>query len=822
MATHNPDDGTPTISDINYPLVEETRPALYRAMKYWGKKPHNIWRQFIEHYCPTMGLVVDPFVGSGIAAFEAVKAGRRAVALDLNPLSSFIIEVTASKFDEGKFRTAAELIKSTVEASDVYQEHYRRQRGTAIGTVLNYRWERDTLVGVAVDLNGKRALVGPDDQDVENATSMDELSPPCWYPTERLPPHPSVTHRFIRDIGGDTIDRLWTKRNLFLLSLIFDEILRVNDSNVRLQLASAFTQTVHLCSKMVIPRNTAANREFSGSWGRPDYLVRRRRMEQNPVDVFWRSCVGRQGVLPMMRDAVATLPADLKINDVRQTRGLRRTAHINYGVVDVADLLDFVPEGSADFVITDPPYAGLIRYLPLSVVWLAWLDRLDTKFEPNLQSEIAVERNSAASRQTYRQRLRNAFENIHRVLKDDGKLVVTFHHQDVREFNDFILAVKGAGFIVDKVTHQYNRRSGESNVANPYGVSASDFYVRCVKRRSIDFTDRQSELERYIVDTAVTIIGRRNEPTPYSFLFQALWPELLQAGFVQPEDSRDEVTRVLNANEGPGRIFKKQQNPDLHVGDLWWFNNPAEHISHPDRPLQSRVADSVLAYIRRHTAAKLDDVIADLFREYPNGLTPDPRTIGSVLERCAYRAQGKWRIKPEIVVAATQHSDVIATVLDIGARLNLTRFVGRREQPEFTSRNVQLRELADVTSLRDTDLGLSAAGVERLEMVDALFLARDTQQLVCLWEVENSTDFSSAIQRGSNAPNDVPKIMVIPDRREAELLRIVDPLFQTSFSEHGWRYMTYTDLRRAARFATTSLSDVTSTAKALRGVSRGG
>lgn len=817
MPTEHSNDASNALTDINYPLVEETRPRLYQAMKYWGKKPHNIWRRFIEHYCPPGGLVIDPFVGSGIAAFEAVKAGRRAVALDLNPLTSFMIEVTASKFDEPKFRAAAERIKDAAESSKVYQEHYIRTRNGAEATVLNYRWEKDRLVGVAIDLSGERSLVPADKDDVAAASAIDALDTDRWYPTESLPPHPSVTHRFIRDVGGNSIEHLWTRRNLVLLSEIFDGIINETDPNLRLQLASAFTQTLHLCSKMVIPRNTAANREFSGSWGRPDFLIRRRRMEQNPVDVFWRSCVGRQGVVPMMRDAAATLPGDLRINDVRVSRGLRKRAHINYGAVDVADLLDFVPSGSADFVITDPPYAGLIRYLPLSVVWLSWLVRLDPKYTPNLQSEISVVRNSTTSRQTYRARLRNAFQNIHRVLKDEGKLVVTFHHQDVREFNDFILAVKGAGFIVDKVTHQYNRRSGESNVANPYGVSASDFYVRCVKRRVIDFTDRQSELERYIIDTAITIIGRRNEPTPYSFLFQSLWPELLQAGFVQPQDSRDEVTRVLNANAGPGRIFRRQTNPDPRVGDLWWFNNPAEHVSHPDRPLQSRVADSVLAYMRRHTAAKLDDVIADLFREYPNGLTPDPRTIGSVLERCAYRAQGKWRIRPEIVVAATQHSDIIATILDIGSQLGMSRFVGRREQPEFTSQNVRLGDAADLISLRGADLGLPSASIERLEMVDAVFLTPGTQQLVCLWEVENSTDFWSAIQRGSNAPKEIPKLMVIPDQRERELVRIVDPLFRQSFSGQGWRFMTYTDLARAARFAGTSLSDITSTAKSLEG-----
>src|SRR5208282_1432128 len=124
-------------------LVEETRPQIYRAMKYWGKKPHNIWAQYIERYTPKGGVVADPFAGSGIAAFEAVKVGRREIAFDLNPLTSFFIEVTASgsEFNEKIFRGHAQRIREAAEATDVYQESYRRHRRGDAATVLNYRWE---------------------------------------------------------------------------------------------------------------------------------------------------------------------------------------------------------------------------------------------------------------------------------------------------------------------------------------------------------------------------------------------------------------------------------------------------------------------------------------------------------------------------------------------------------------------------------------------------------------------------------------------------------------------------------------------------------
>lgn len=45
------------MKDIDFALVEEKRPAMYTAMKYWGKKPHNIWGTYIENYTPQNGVV---------------------------------------------------------------------------------------------------------------------------------------------------------------------------------------------------------------------------------------------------------------------------------------------------------------------------------------------------------------------------------------------------------------------------------------------------------------------------------------------------------------------------------------------------------------------------------------------------------------------------------------------------------------------------------------------------------------------------------------------------------------------------------------------
>jgi DNA modification methylase/ribosomal protein S6 len=804
------------LKHINYALVEETRPPMYTAMKYWGKKPHNIWNQFIESYCPPGGIVLDPFAGSAISAFESVKAGRKSIAFDLNPLTSFIIEVLSSPFDKEAFIEAFSRITNSIESDSIYKEHYIKKLNDQNTTIYNYRWFSGKVVKVALETpDGKRLFLSADKEDIQKSEKINEIQIPFWYPDDKFPNTPSITHKFTLDIGGDGFQNLWTQRNLYLLSRIFHEINLEKDENVRKQLAFGFIQTLHLVSKMVVPRNEKSNRDFSGSWGRADYMIRRRSMEQNPLMVFKRSCIEKQGVMSALEDSSLSIPKGLKIVDVNKNRKLRLTADINYGIVDIADITNYISDKSIDFIITDPPYAGLVPYLDLSLVWLVWLQKLDKKYIPDLASEITIKKGHI-SREEYRRRLTNAFKQLHRVLKDDSYIVITFHHKKLQEWNDFVHAVKNAGFKFDKVTHQYNRRSGESNVANPYGTSGADFYIRCVKHRDVDFTDDQSGLAHFVTQKAIEIIAKRAEPTPYTFLISGLIPEMLQAGYMKPKEYQEEILRIISLHEGPNKIFKKILNNDNKSGDYWWFDNPEEHINYPDLPLKDRVEETVLSLLRRRVAVKLDDVLSELFRTYPNGLTPDPRGIKYVLEKYAYRSSDKWKMKDTVVLESTKHSLIIKELLYIGKKAGLTIFVGKREQPEQCGDGACLRDLADVHDLKKLEMKYDIEKIERIEMIDEIWLTESGDSIECVFEVENSTGFMSAIQRASNIEKNVIKFMIIPDEREEELLSLKDPLFVKSFIDNNWSYIKYDAVKRLAGYSRPSVNELLKIAKKIQ------
>ena len=87
----------PEMEHIDYAIIAQAHTPMYLIHKYWARKPHNVVSQYIRHYSKKGEIVLDPFGGSGVTAMEAIKAGRKAISIDLNPMSAFLIENTLSQ-----------------------------------------------------------------------------------------------------------------------------------------------------------------------------------------------------------------------------------------------------------------------------------------------------------------------------------------------------------------------------------------------------------------------------------------------------------------------------------------------------------------------------------------------------------------------------------------------------------------------------------------------------------------------------------------------------------------------------------------------------
>ncbi|MGX2971798.1 DNA methyltransferase [Helicobacter sp. T3_23-1059] len=775
------------MQEINYALVEDKRPPIYTAMKYWGKKPHNIWRKYIDIYTPKNGVFLDAFCGSAMSAIESLKVKRKTIAFDINPLSSFLLEIYTSPFDFKAFKKEATTIIERVKKNEIYQKLWCYD-----GELHNFKYENNAIYEICK--SNKSILKKVRDIDIEaldfaNSVDLEKLG--INFIDEPFLDSNSFSANFIKNIGGNNFKFIWTKRNLIVLSLIFKEILKVSDEVIKKQLLFGFIMITHLCCKMNIPRRDSANRNFSTSWGRSAYVCSSRQMEQNPLLLFERNCFNKQSVKSSLNASNDYIDKNIKIKKVSNASKLKDSTafDLKYGVVNILKLDDYINEKSVDFIITDPPYGGLVQYLDLSYLWLLWLKKLDTSYASvDFASEITI--NKKCDIKVYDSRFTQALKQLHRVLKDNGKMVITFHNKDIAIWNSFMRSLRNANFIIEKVIHQKNRRSGESVVANPYGTSGTDFYLRCAKNIHTYSNDNliNGNLEQRIVDIAIKAIAERSEPTPYEILFDAILAEITSQGLIFSDDCDGDIKNALNSQIN--KIFTITKDNGSKAGNLWWLKEPRKYINYIEIPLSQRVDKLVLFMLRNNALIALDDILASVYKHFPNGLTPDESSILKSLNKYATKSSNAWIYNPnsDFSKEATTHTLYISYLAMIGKKLGFDIFIGKREQQE----PIENKRLIDFATLKTLDFISDEFERKRVSMIDILFIK--DKEIHCIFEIENSTSIISALHRASVLDKNIAKFIVIPDARINELLAKQEPLSKEAFIQNNWKYLLYSDI----------------------------
>jgi len=120
--------------------------------------------------------------------------------------------------------------------------------------------------------------------------------------------------------------------------------------------------------------------------------------------------------------------------------------------------LSIIPDQSVDAVVTDPPYLDNVMYSELSGFFYAWL-RLGLRGRyPQWEQESAVQPEEAIKNVEqgkdaafYRRVLTSVFQECHRVLKDQGLLVFTFHHAASEAWDSLAQALKEARFVITRL-----------------------------------------------------------------------------------------------------------------------------------------------------------------------------------------------------------------------------------------------------------------------------------------------------------------------------------------------------------------------------------
>lgn len=611
-----------------------------------SREGDNIYQQFYEPSSNRKELskltILDPFVGGGTTAFEALRFGCKMIANDLQPLSYFVTKALVEPVDEKKVKEAVKKLESSVgarikgyykticpkcgkEADTMYAFHVKKaasENGRTTNRlfssfIIAYKKDMFTVVcpkcgrlsetkfengefrcecgwrlsspkdgwihnGAFVNPeNGKKTVVSsfvgdglypfvtdvvaieyvcphckehgykrPEKIDLDNIDRAEldyrRLNAKLPIPDQCIPVGYNTNQ--IRKHGYSKFSDLFNHRQLLCLGLLLDAINNLDDKTVQPWLQLAFSGMLEMNNMFCRYQQNAfkiCNIFFNHAyvpitmpvencvWGALlgtgtftktiQKILKGKRFNSEMYDV---ACE-KKG--PGVYESIQVPSADTVSARVVSNFDKNDHSQMVLRCGDSRDL-SFVPDGSVDLVLTDPPYGANVMYSELIDFFHVWNHKSSIAKEigfaeplsPKAQ-EIVVNSVQNKSYDYYQNGLTAVMAECHKKLKKNGFLVFSYHDRDFDSWMAVLKSIFAAGYSLYKAypvqaeTRSGAHTSGKNSVGidimlickRESGSSKEEFDVKLSIDESLTETARVLE-KLQTVDAEITLPDAQN------------------------------------------------------------------------------------------------------------------------------------------------------------------------------------------------------------------------------------------------------------------------------------------------------------------------
>lgn len=401
---------------------------VYTMHKFWARRPWKLFRKLILEFTKPGDIILDPFAGGGVTLVEGLIARRKVIAVDLNPLAVKIMKHEVEPLDVASFKEAIRRLSSAMEplATKLYAVRCPKCGGDAVAIWTEYETQsrKPLRTYYACSSCGSKDVKTPESGDLPEVPSL----PP--YERVEIPPGDKTGDLIKRGIRF--FDELFTKRNLYMVLKIKEEIEKLDlppDSNLKSFLLFTLSSTLKWASIMSHLRGSVVE-----GWALHAYWVYPRFLEIN----VWRQFLNRaQAVIRGKEFTNKRVGGYAK--EARTFDELKHDA--SYMILQADSRRLNLPSESVDAVITDPPYGDNVNYAELADYFLWLFGERAPKEE-----EIIINRTRGLTLYHYKKGLEEVFLECYRVLKPGGLLIATFNSKDSAVLGAFVYANVKAGF----------------------------------------------------------------------------------------------------------------------------------------------------------------------------------------------------------------------------------------------------------------------------------------------------------------------------------------------------------------------------------------
>jgi DNA modification methylase len=454
--------------------------SIYSIHPYHTKVPPEGIEQYIEHYTKPGDLILDPFCGSGMTGIAALKKGRSVILNDLSPAACHISYNYCTPIDiekvENEFENIKKNIKDEIEWlygtkcdcgenaliqhtiwSDVYlcncnteiilwdvsvDKNSREFKNKFNCPNINCQreWSKSQLKRLRSEpiitnyfcpqCGRKSRSCSPNEKSL--IEEIEAKKNPYWYPIITFDSAREMWRAVHRDHNIDNVSKFFTKRNLWASSLLWYHIDRINDNSIKEKLKFAFTAFLLRATKLNRLRPSGAGDPLSGTL----YIGSLFREDNVLIGIF---------------------------NKIKALSKLSNYDGANsYVRIGSANKLP-IGENQIDYIFTDPPFGSNIFYSDVNLLWESWIGKLtDEKYE----AVVHIKHKNKNTLPEYKKLMREAFEEMYRVLKPNRWSTVVFSNSNDKVWASIQEAAYEAGFVVyggkefDKIQRSFKGTRG--------------------------------------------------------------------------------------------------------------------------------------------------------------------------------------------------------------------------------------------------------------------------------------------------------------------------------------------------------------------------